>query len=724
MKYAALIFAILAVVFGTLYFMKTKEMNETVASLTNKANQLETSVSEKDSQIETLNGQISTLTDEVTNQNTTIDSLNGTIADRNAEISTLNMNSNLRKWQIDQLTSNLSDKNATIKTLNETVANYETTLGTMGEYNREIEGLLVQASDLLVKIGELNSTIESGKETPSAESDAAVSGEAIENAVPAGEEIPAADDTDAAQNPDETNVAEEAVTVIDLSTDSAAAETGTEIPEEALTRSPLSQRLLDMLEQNPGLEEQLKASIARAAEINPDPETNPVQSIEALLDYMDASVTRIPEVEGENFAGKQERHYLAWLLDQPLEELAESGMARPTVRYLEPVSLWLDEVSNTFNEYLISEASWSPAIYEALLQLPEWNLNKDWYEAAENWKSLRDFYTRRLAGPMARPVAVPEDNTVIVAPADSASREVLAIREDGGIVSPAADLAASEVTVAQILGTEGADVAPLFNGGTLTYMTLNDNDYHHFHSPVSGTVTAVYQIPAAGGAGTVITWDPEKKQYVRDACSLSWLTSEGRGVVVIESDAGTMALIPVDNGMISGLEFGEEIKPGKELSKGDEIGCFLFGGSDIVMLFEGKAGFTLTEKPADEADAETGHLLCGEEYGRITAETPAATPAESTTDESSTEAPAAAAEEADSTEAPAAAAEEADSTEAPAAAAEEADSTEAPATAAEEADSTEAPAAAAEEANSTEAPDAAAEPAPAKNEAEATVSAE
>ena len=640
MKYAALIFAILAVVFGTLYFMKTKEMNETVASLTNKANQLETSVSEKDSQIETLNGQISTLTDEVTNQNTTIDSLNGTIADRNAEISTLNMNSNLRKWQIDQLTSNLSDKTATIKTLNETVANYESTMGAMGEYNREIEGLLVQASDLLVKINELNSTIEAGKEGSSAGSDAAVPGEAIENAVPAGEEIPSADDTDAALNPDESSTPAEAVTVIDLNTENAVVEEGTEIPEEAVARSPLSQRFLDMIEQNPGLEDQIKASIARAAEINPDPETNPVQSIEALLDYMDAAVTRIPEVEGENFAGKQELNYLEWLLDQPLDELAESGLARPTVRYLEPVSNWLNEVSNTFNEYLLSEASWSPAMYEALRLLPEWNLDKDWYEASENWHSLGDFYSRRLADPSARPVAMPEENTVIAAPADSASRSVLTIREDGVVFSPAADPAANEVTVAQILGTEGAEVAPLFNGGTLTWLTLNDSDYHHFHSPVSGTVTAVYRIPAASEAGTVITWDPEKKQYVRDAGSFSWLTSEGRGVVVIESEAGTMALIPVDNGMVSGLAFAEEIKPGKALRKGDEIGCFLFGGSDIVMLFEGKAGFTLTEKPAGEAN---GHLLCGEEYGRVNVEMSAATPAEAAPAEISTATPAEAA---------------------------------------------------------------------------------
>ena len=109
---------------------------------------------------------------------------------------------------------------------------------------------------------------------------------------------------------------------------------------------------------------------------------------------------------------------------------------------------------------------------------------------------------------------------------------------------------------------------------------------------------------------------------------------------MIESDAGTVALLPVDNGMVSGLEFAEEIKPGKALRKGDEIGCFLFGGSDIVMLFEGKAGFTLTEKPAGEAN---GHLLCGEEYGRVNVEMSAATPAEAAPAETSTSTPAEAA---------------------------------------------------------------------------------
>ena len=70
------------------------------------------------------------------------------------------------------------------------------------------------------------------------------------------------------------------------------------------------------------------------------------------------------------------------------------------------------------------------------------------------------------------------------------------------------------------------------------------------------------------------------------------------------------------------------------------------------MLFEGKAGFTLTEKPVAD-NAKTGHLLCGEEYGRIFAETSDATPAEANAEENSAATPDEAAESAEKSSVPA-----------------------------------------------------------------------
>ena len=64
----------------------------------------------------------------------------------------------------------------------------------------------------------------------------------------------------------------------------------------------------------------------------------------------------------------------------------------------------------------------------------------------------------------------------------------------------------------------------------------------------------------------------------------------------------------------------DNIKVGERIHKGDELGYFLFGGSDCVMLFSGKTGFSLSAKPASSDDTYANgyaKILCRAEYGRF-----------------------------------------------------------------------------------------------------------
>lgn len=61
---------------------------------------------------------------------------------------------------------------------------------------------------------------------------------------------------------------------------------------------------------------------------------------------------------------------------------------------------------------------------------------------------------------------------------------------------------------------------------------------------------------------------------------------------------------------VSSVNFEEAIVPGTKVEKGDPLGFFLFGGSDIVMLFSEDLDFTLTAGVNEHADM-------GTEYGRI-----------------------------------------------------------------------------------------------------------
>ena len=90
-----------------------------------------------------------------------------------------------------------------------------------------------------------------------------------------------------------------------------------------------------------------------------------------------------------------------------------------------------------------------------------------------------------------------------------------------------------------------------------------------------------------------------------------WQSIETRGIVIVETDhGGLVAVAPVGMSQVSSVNFEKEVEKGRRVRKGDPLGYFLFGGSDIVMLFSRGLSFRCT--------AETGkHIRMGEEYGRI-----------------------------------------------------------------------------------------------------------
>ena len=407
---------------------------------------------------------------------------------------------------------------------------------------------------------------------------------------------------------------------------------------EALPKEePLpSESFRTMLSENPEIELYMRESIGLAAKENPDRETNPVQSLEELYEFIDYSVTCMPwnilnDERYSSFATKCDQSilYVYWLMDQPLTALENKGLFYPSVEYLEPVYKWLTEYNNTWRDFLDTTESWKPEYYEMLLNDPTWELDNGWYEGPENWHTFNEFFSRKLSGSSARPIAEPENSAVVVAPADSLPQgvwridaegkfEADPIKKDNGVVIKDSCF----ITVEQLLGEEGADYSAFFNKGYLTHTYLNYDDYHRYHSPVSGTIVAVYVIPYANAVGGVVYWDPDTQLYVLDSNSLSWQSCETRGVVLIDTEEyGLAAMIPVGMGQVSSVNF--VVEPGMQIKKGDEIGYFLFGGSDCVMLFEEKSGFRLTAQEGKKGGYSAGyaHVLCREEYGRFEAVT-------------------------------------------------------------------------------------------------------
>ncbi|WP_037330049.1 phosphatidylserine decarboxylase [Anaerovibrio lipolyticus] len=401
----------------------------------------------------------------------------------------------------------------------------------------------------------------------------------------------------------------------------------------AVGRPKASTSFREVMINNPDIRILVEKSIKQASIINPDRKTNPVQSLNELYGFLDYTVTCMPwnimpEERYGNFSTKCDQSilYVYWLLDQPLEELKDKELFYPSVEYLEPIYTWLTEYNNTWRDFLDSEASWKQEYLDMLIRDPSWNLDKGWYESPDNWHSFNEFFSRKLSNGNSRPIAEPNDDRVIVSPADSLPQGVWNIdesgrfyadsikREDGVIIKDS-----TFVSVEQLLGEPGAEYAKLFHNGILTHTYLNYDDYHRYHFPVSGVVEAVYKIPYANAVGGIVYWDKNKELYVLESNSLSWQSVETRGCVLIKTDYGMVAVIPVGMGQVSSVNFIETIKPGTKVKKGDELGYFLFGGSDCVMLFEGKSGFKLSVGKGEKGGYSAGyrHVFCREEYGRF-----------------------------------------------------------------------------------------------------------
>lgn len=74
--------------------------------------------------------------------------------------------------------------------------------------------------------------------------------------------------------------------------------------------------------------------------------------------------------------------------------------------------------------------------------------------------------------------------------------------------------------------------------------------------------------------------------------------------------------MPIGMSSVSSVNFGEHIKEGSEVSKGDEMGWFQFGGSDFIMVFQKQVEVAL-DVPRNNQNDSYKHLLMGERYARL-----------------------------------------------------------------------------------------------------------
>ena len=387
-----------------------------------------------------------------------------------------------------------------------------------------------------------------------------------------------------------------------------------------------TEQLISIVEHDPELKALLEKSIAMCAEINPDRSTNPAQTLDEYYDYLDWAATALPWQIApwtEQYSSLYDRidqslNYFYWLVDQPLEELEDRGYYNNTLEYHEPFRSWMILFTETYGQFLNTTDSWCDEYYQIALSNPDFQLDGDLYEDPSNWKTFNQFFARYLSDPSKRPIAEPDDASVVVSPADTQPQGVWEIDEEGMVVSddPITIKSGTLRDVDTLLGP--SEFKGEFAGGTFTHMFLDVNDYHRYHFPVSGTIREVLVIPGDDAIGGRTIYDEKTQMYLLKANDTSWQSIETRGLVIVETDGyGLVAVMPIGMSQVSSVNFEDTVKVGARVEKGDMLGCFLFGGSDIVLLFQDGIDFKM-DCP-EKADGGYEHIDMGSRYATLSA---------------------------------------------------------------------------------------------------------
>lgn len=387
----------------------------------------------------------------------------------------------------------------------------------------------------------------------------------------------------------------------------------------------ITQQLITMVEHNADLKKMLIRSIEISKKINPDKSTNPAQTLEEYYVFIDWAAKAMPwSILPNGPYSKlydqidQSLDYFYFINDQPLKELKNKGYYNNSLQYHEPYRTWLIQFVKQWGMYLSKEGSWNDAYYKKALDDERFGLNKGWYEDPSKWKSFNDFFSRYLKSPDQRPIASPNDLSIISSPADSKTEGVWKIDSRSNIVNRVGVTIKSNTfkSIAVLIG-EGSAYRNKFANGTLTHTFLDVNDYHRYHFPIGGTIKEVRIIESDDAVGGITTWDAKIKRYVLDSNAPGWQNIETRGCVIIENEKyGLVALLPIGMSQVSSVNFEDTVKVGATVKKGDPLGYFLFGGSDFVQLYQRKVDFKLIVPK--ESDGSYKHVLMGEAYGKLT----------------------------------------------------------------------------------------------------------
>jgi len=181
----------------------------------------------------------------------------------------------------------------------------------------------------------------------------------------------------------------------------------------------------------------------------------------------------------------------------------------------------------------------------------------------QEFKNFNDFFTRKLKDNV-RPID--SGLNIVVSPADGKILAYADIRNSDFIIKGFRFDASSFL--------DDPELALRYHNGSLLIIRLAPVDYHRFHFPVSGNVTANKKIEGDYYSVNPFALRKKTEIFFLNKREYAILSNPLFGEVIMAEVGATMV------GSIVQTYKGSSVK------KGEEKGYFKFGGSTIVLLFE------------------------------------------------------------------------------------------------------------------------------------------
>ena len=394
------------------------------------------------------------------------------------------------------------------------------------------------------------------------------------------------------------------------SKDAVAAGTGKDAA--ATGRQPITQNLIALLEESelghfgsgaPNLKDWLSQSIKTSyiRGVNAYPPSG-ILNVQTLAEYYDFVDQRVQDLPHETHSGAFLQTVCEW--HWPLSQEIE-GFGEGTIQIDYNFAMWMTNWADAWGTFL--NGSGSLRYLKSFIEDSAFNID-EYIVPSGGFQSFNEFFAREVK-PGERPVASPDDQRVVVSPADSVPQGVWPISDSSTIINSKG----MTYSIQEILG----DLTPEFADGVFTHTFLNVFDYHRYRVPVSGKVVGIRQFVKQASLTVEPVEPPGSGSYPQDTLTpidgTGFQFTQTRSMVVIDTagyaNVGLVIAMPMGMAMVSSCNI--TLTLGQIVEKGDELGYFLFGGSDYVMIFQSQANFKIKDGIVGE------HTLACAAYGNV-----------------------------------------------------------------------------------------------------------